>query len=283
MISLIIATMGRDVELRALFDSILAQDFSPLDIILVDQNDDDRLLPVAADYAARLPLRHLRTPRPHANAARNLGLRAAIGDIVAFPDDDCTLPAGALAQVAAAFRDPALQVLTGPAASPAGGLGSGRWNAVAGPITLATVWTSVIEFNLWLRRDPALALGGFDENLGPGSAFGSAEGNDLVCRALAAGHAARYDPALLVVHPDKRLSDVAAERAHRYGMGLGFVLRRHPVAAGTWSAFLYRPLAGAALSLLRGRRHHAEYYWQTFLGRLKGFRATQTPPPEPLA
>jgi len=281
--SLIVATMGRVAELRALFDSILAQQWDAPDVILVDQNADDRLGPLAAEYAGRLPLRHIRTPRPHANAARNLGLLAAIGDIVAFPDDDCTLPPGTLAQVAAAFRDPGLQVLTGPAASPEGGLGSGRWHAQGGPITLASVWTSVIEFNLWLRRDTALALGGFDERLGPGSAFGSAEGNDLVCRALAAGHAARYDPALLVVHPDKRLSDVAAERAHRYGAGLGFVLRRHAVPFSVWSAFLYRPVAGAALSLLRGRRHHANYYWQSFRGRLMGMTATPEAPPGPLA
>ena len=283
MISLVIATMGRVSELRDLFDSILAQERAGLDVILVDQNPDDRLVPVVAEYGGRLPLRHIRTPRPHANAARNLGLRAAIGDIVAFPDDDCTLPPGCLARVAAAFRDPALQVLSGPAASPEGGLGSGRWHPTGGPITLATVWTSVIEFNLWLRRDTALALGGFDEHLGPGSEFGSAEGNDLVCRALAAGHAARYDPGLLVVHPDKRLSDVAAERARRYGAGLGFVLRRAAVPAGVWSPFLYRPLAGAALSLLRGRRHHAAYYWQSFRGRLHGMTAPPAPPPGPLA
>lgn len=281
--SLIIATMGRVAELHDLFDSLVAQDHPALDVILVDQNPDDRLAPVVAKYTPLLALRHLRSPRPHANAARNLGLRAATGDITAFPDDDCTLPPGTLAHVARAFQDAGLAVLTGPAASPAGGLGSGRWQAGGGPITLGTVWTSVIEFNLWLRRDTALALGGFDENLGPGSAFGSAEGNDLVCRAMAAGLRAEYDPALLVVHPDKRLSDVAAERAHRYGMGLGFVLRRHAVPFAVWSAFLYRPVAGAALSLLRGRLHHAAYYWQSFSGRLAGFLAPQTPPPAPIA
>jgi glycosyltransferase involved in cell wall biosynthesis len=280
--SLIVATMGRVEELRDLFDSLVAQEHPALDVILVDQNPDDRLAPVVAEYAARLALRHLRSPRPHANAARNLGLRAAIGDIVAFPDDDCILPPGTLAHVAQAFRDETLEVLTGPAASPEGGLGSGRWYAQGGPITLATVWTSVIEFNLWLKRDTALELGGFDENLGPGSPFGSAEGNDLVCRAMAAGMGAEYDPALLVVHPDKRLSDVATERAYRYGMGLGFVLRRHAVPFAVWTAFLYRPVAGAGLSLLRGRMHHAAYYWQSFAGRLAGFLATQTPPPAPL-
>jgi glycosyltransferase involved in cell wall biosynthesis len=149
MISLVVATLGRVAEIGALFDSLLAQDGVAFEVILVDQNADSRLEALAADYAPRLPLRHLRAPRPHANAGRNLGLRHARGDIVAFPDDDCLLPPGTLKRVRAAFdAAPALVALTGPAAAPEGGLGSGRWNTLAGPITLDNVWTSVIEFNL---------------------------------------------------------------------------------------------------------------------------------------
>jgi hypothetical protein len=106
---------------------------------------------------------------------------------------------------------------------------------------VTNVWTSVIEFNLWLRRDIALALGGFDEAMGPGAPLGSAEGNDLVMRAVAAGHQARYDPALRVVHPDKRLSDVAVARARLYGRGLGFALRRHRAPASVWAALRHPP------------------------------------------
>jgi len=249
----------------------------------VDQNPDDRLDALVGEWAPRLALRHLRAPRPHANAARNLGLRHARGDLVAFPDDDCLLPPGTLARVRAAFAgEPGLVALTGPAAAPEGGLGSGRWNPDPGPITLATVWTSVIEFNLWLRRDAALALGGFDEAMGPGARFGSAEGNDLVCRALAAGRAARYDPALRVIHPDKRLTPEAVARAGRYGLGLGFALRRHPVPLPVRAAFLVRPLGGAVLSLLRGRWLHALYYWASLMGRAEGMLARPLPQPAPL-
>jgi glycosyltransferase involved in cell wall biosynthesis len=268
--SLIVATMGRDAELRALFDSILAQGLPETEVILVDQNTDARLEPAVADYAGRLAITRLTRDKPHANAARNMGLAAATGDIVAFPDDDCVLPPGVLAQVARAFDNQALSVLTGPAAAPEGGLGSGRWRAQSGPIDPTNVWTSVIEFNLWLRRDVALALGGFDEQMGPGARYGSAEGNDLVCRAIAAGRLALYDHGLRVIHPDKRLSDEAAERAYRYGLGLGFALRRHAPLA-TALPFYVRPLGGAVLALARGRRDHATYYWSTWLGRVQGW------------
>jgi glycosyltransferase involved in cell wall biosynthesis len=274
--SLVVATLGRDVDVAALLDSLLAQGRTDFEVIIVDQNEDDRLGAIEAAYAPRLALRRLRSSVRNANHARNLGLRHARGAIVTFPDDDCLYPADVLDRVDAAFaKDAALAVLTGPAASPDGGLGSGRWRAESGAIDLTNVWTSVIEFNLFLTRATALALGGFDEGMGPGTRFGSAEGNDLVCRAMAAGLTARYDAALRIIHPDKRLSDVAVARAGAYGRGLGFALRRHGAPASAWVAFLVRPLGGVAVSLLRGRMHDAAYYFMTWRGRLAGALAAE--------
>lgn len=274
--SLIVATRGRVEELGALFDSLLAQDEPAIEIIVVDQNDDDRLAPVMARFADRLTLRWRRSSVANANHARNMGLRMACGAIVGFPDDDCIYPPGVLARVLSAFdADPPLRVLTGPAASPDGGLGSGRWRQDAGEITIANVWISVIEFNLFIRRETALALGGFDERLGPGTLFGSAEGNDLVVRAIRAGHRALYDPAQQIVHPDKRLTETAVARAEPYGAGLGFVLRRHQVPGEVRRSFLIRPLGGAALSLVRGNLLGTRYYLATLRGRLRGLRARE--------
>jgi len=283
--SLIVATRGRSAEVGALLASVLAQAPVEAEVIVVDQNGDERLAPVLAPFAGRLPLTHLRSPVANANHARNLGLRHARAPLVLFPDDDCVLPAGVLARAEAAFAaDPALGVLTGPAASPEGGLGSGRWRTESGTITLANLWTSVIEFNLFLRRDAALALGGFDETLGLGTPYGSAEGNDLVARAIRAGMVARYDRDLRIVHPDKRLTPVAVERAALYGAGLGVALRRH-AGIGTILPFLVRPLGGIALSLARGRLLAARYYAGTLRGRLRGLAAADAahrPAPAPL-
>lgn len=274
--SLIVATRGRDADVGVLLDSLCAQGRDDLEVIVVDQNADDRLAPILARFADLLPIAHRRSARAHANHARNLGLAEARGAIVAFPDDDCILPPGVLDRVDAAFAaDPALAVLTGPAASPAGGLGSGRWRTEGGPITLANLWTSVIEFNLFLKRDVARALGGFDERMGPGTDWGSAEGNDLVARAIRAGHRARYDPGLRIVHPDKRLTPVAVERARLYGAGLGVALRRHAPGIGVWLPFFIRPLGGLVLAALKRDHLQAAYYLATFRGRLAGFLARE--------
>lgn len=284
--SLIVATRGRSAELGALLETVLAQGAVTAEVIVVDQNGDDRLVAVLAPYLGRVALTHLRSSIANANNARNLGLRHARGEIACFPDDDCLLPEGVLARADAALAaEPALSVLTGPAASPEGGLGSGRWREESGEITLANVWTSVIEFNLFLRREVALALGGFDETMGPGTRFGSAEGNDLVARAIRSGHRARYDAGLRIVHPDKRLTDVAAARARLYGAGLGVALRRHAPGPGTWLPFIVRPIGGIVVSLLRGQGLAARYYAATLRGRLEGLlsgAAARRPVPAPL-
>jgi glycosyltransferase involved in cell wall biosynthesis len=273
-ISLIVATLGRSDELAALFRSLEIQQGAALDVIVVDQNADDRLVPVIAAQHGSLPVRHLRSAVANANHARNLGLAAAEGEVVAFPDDDCWWPSGVLQRVVAAFSaDPDLAVLTGPAASPAGGLGSGRWRSTGGAITLGNVWTSVIEFNLFIRRDVARDAGGFDETLGPGTPFGSAEGNDLVARLIRMGQKAHYDPDLQIVHPDKRLTEVAVDRAVLYGAGLGRVLRRHASSPVTWLPFLVRPVGGMLLAAARGQAVQRRYYAATLTGRVRGFLA----------
>lgn len=175
--SLVVATLGRVAELRPLFVSISAQN-AAVEIILVDQNGDDRLVPVVAEFSPALPIRHVRAEVRNSSFARNTGLPHCRGEIVGFPDDDCIYPDGTLEFVDRAFvHDPALGVLTGPAAAPEGGLGSGRWDAARGPIGRGNAFTTVICFNLFLRRDLLERLGGFDEALGVGAEFGACEEN----------------------------------------------------------------------------------------------------------
>src|SRR4051794_3826585 len=113
--SLITATLDRSEELSALLSSLSAQTNADFELIVVDQNDDDRLLPVLAGFPA-LKIQHLRCPVRALSLARNQGLQSATGQIVAFPDDDCLYKPETLAIVDSCFAtDPALALLSGPA------------------------------------------------------------------------------------------------------------------------------------------------------------------------
>jgi len=80
-----------------------------------------------------------------------------------------------------------------------------------------------------LRRDAALALGGFDVLLGTGTAARGGEDLDLFIRLLLAGHAIAYEPAALVWHelPDGR--HALRDKVLQYGVGLGATMAKQLV------------------------------------------------------
>ncbi len=273
-LSLVVATVERTGELRELFQGFLAQPFQNFEVILVDQNTDDRLDGIAAEFADRFALVHLRSDVRNASHARNLGLGVARGEVVGFPDDDCLYRSETMTQVVEHFeRGANLALLAGPCVSPAGERINGRWQTSSGPIHDGNVWTTMQGFSMWIRTSAARAVGGFDPAIGPGTPWGSSEEPDFALRLLRQGYRGYYDVGLGVLHPDKRLTPGATKRAFYYGAGMGRVLRRHGIAPGITLPYLYRPIGGMLLSLGRARLSDARYYWGTFRGRLFGYLA----------
>lgn len=74
--------------------SALAQTLPPVEVIVVDDGSDDASAAVAADAGARVIKG---AGRLHAGGARNLGLEAAAGTLVAFLDADVVMPTDWLA------------------------------------------------------------------------------------------------------------------------------------------------------------------------------------------
>lgn len=282
--SLIVATKNRTAELSAFLESAAAQAAVISEIIIIDQNPDDRLLPILARFQPFFPLKHVKSGQANSSHARNLGIPLARGEILAFPDDDCVYPPRLLERVAAHFaRDPELGLLTCPARNTAGALGSGRWTEVSGAPSYTSIWTSLIEFSMFFHR-PALPIAiKFDEALGVGAKYGSAEGVDLALRLKAAGAKLYYDADLAVIHPDKSLTALAVKRAYAYGTGLGYVMRKHAdlMPKKTIMTYFIRPLGGMALAMLKLKPLRVRYYWQTFIGRAAGFTAKPEASPEP--
>ncbi|GAB6968742.1 glycosyltransferase family 2 protein [Komagataeibacter kakiaceti JCM 25156] len=270
--SLIVPTLGRVAELRALLDSLTRQSLTTFEVIIVDQNGDDRLVPVINDFMNRLNITHLRSTVRQCNHARNIGAGRAVGDIVTFPDDDCVYTDNVLQTVSRLFADAGRpDFITGSVLTLEGRPGkSGRWHPVETAINSHNVWTCLIEFNFFIRRTAFNAAGGFDEGVGPGTDFGSAEGQDLALRLLEGGFSGRYLPTLHIMHPDKPLALTTA-RAYSYGVGMGHVMRKNHVGMTTMATFLLRSVMGSLVYLLRGDIPRARYYLLTFLGRIRGY------------
>jgi len=275
---LVVATVDRTEELRALLDSLAAQTHRRFRVLLVDQNADDRLVPVLAGHES-LALVRLRSQRGLARA-RNAALGHVAADVVAFPDDDCVLPPDLLERVALRLqRSPGLDGLTGRAVDE-DGRSSASWRRDAAVLTRDNLWNRAISFAIFLRADVVARVGPFDERLGlgAGTPWCSGEEIDYLVRALAAGARIEYDPTLLVVHRDK---EATPERLRalgfRDGASVGFLLRKHRYPPRLLARMLARPLGGAALALSRGDLGRARFHLATLRGRVSGYRGFRPP------
>ncbi|MFM2108765.1 MAG: hypothetical protein RLZZ513_1833 [Pseudomonadota bacterium] len=284
--ALILATVGRTVELNRLFDTLAAQSYRDFEVIVVDQNRDDRLLPVLhrARYLG-LVLRHLRHSPPNLALARNAGIAAADARWLGFPDDDCWYQPQTLARIALRSRrfDHPHGIVT-------------RWVEQDPPYTPAALsWERSSRFRdlpvssitLFFQRELLDRIGGFDGRLGVGQWFGAAEETDIVLRALRADARLVYEPGALVHHrvaldasaPGKVMRRAATMRAR----GTGALYAKHQLPLWVIGRGLASPIMKP---LLRGRigaelAHGAAIArgrWQGWLGWWSQHGADQTPP-----
>jgi glycosyltransferase involved in cell wall biosynthesis len=86
LISCIVPVLNGERYLEEALDSILAQTYRPLEVIVVDDGSTDGTARVVAGYGGRVA--YLFQPNAGPAAARNLGLGAARGEFVAFLDAD---------------------------------------------------------------------------------------------------------------------------------------------------------------------------------------------------
>ena len=279
--SLVLATVSRTAEVRHFLQTLDAQIYRNFELIIVDQNPDDRLLEFIQPYQNRFPILHLRSAKG-LSKARNVALKHISGDIVAFPDDDCAYPPDILERVAHFFTNhPEWNGLTGCSLDQQGQDSGRHLGSPPGQINCFNVWRRGISYTIFLRRATVTDVGKFDESLGVGAntPWGSGEETDYLLRAINTG--LYYDPSVTVTHPIKveQLEliepNISKDKSHvktySYAMGRGRVLRKHK--APLWFVIYNwgRPLIGVVLSLLQGRLDRVLSYWATFQGRVQGW------------
>jgi glycosyltransferase involved in cell wall biosynthesis len=268
---LVVATVDRVSELGRLLDSLADQTHRTFRVLVVDQNDDDRL----AATLARGDLDLVRlTSSPGLAHARNVALPELAADVVAFPDDDCAYPPDFLERVATRLAaDPSLDGLSARTADGAGRSDKG-WGDGVTVLRKGNVWNLVASAGLFLRRGVIERVGRFDERLGLGAAtpYTCSEETDYVIRALAAGARIEYDPSLVVEH-ELAAHDRAGLRARgrREGASVGYLLRKHGYPLSTLTRMTVRPLGGIAVNLAKRDTAHARFYAETLRGRVRGY------------
>ena len=239
-VSVVVATYDRPADLRRCLDSLLAQRTSrPLEIIVVDNHPASGVTRTALSEYSGITL--VAEERGGLSYARNRGIAAARGRIIATTDDDVVCPPDWIERLMAPFRQADVMVVTGNVLplqvdSEAqrmfevyGGLGRGftkqrvdgrwfrRWRRAVPTWELGC--TANAAFRADIFTDPDIGL--MDEALGAGTPTGCSEDTYVFYRVLKAGYAIAYEPEAFVWH--RHRDSVAALRRQIYSYSKGHV------------------------------------------------------------
>ena len=303
LFSLVLATYGRSDVLGPMLASLASQTWRGFELIVVDQNGDDRVVPMLEPVRqAGIAVSHLRIAAPNLSAARNRGIEAAMGQWVAFPDDDCWYEPDCLARVVEAIgAEPAVDgwvvdwveahaaaARAASAGAEGGGGGAGGATGGAPAAMKAAVFRAfrggdASSITLFLKTAVVRAIASFDVRIGVGRYYGAGEETDLMIRLLDHGAVVRRLAGARVHHHfgSERpvLSRAALRGVLRRERGVGALYAKHRIQARVIVRGLLAPLLRGVTS--RRPIHDLMFGCATVLGRINGmyrWRMTESLP-----
>ena len=253
-ISVVVCTHNGDGTLRECLSGLQALRYPDYEVIVVSDGSTDETATVARAHAVRL------IERDHVGlaAARNAGLEAATGEIVAYLDDDAAPDPDWLSYLADSFTSGGWAGVGGPNVPPRDGnlVAEAVARAPGGPIHVLVSDHEAEHIpgcNMAFRRTELLAIGGFDPRF-------RAAGDDVdVCWRLR-DHGGRlgFHPAAMVWH--RRRSSIQGywRQQRGYGEAEALLERKWPERynwAGhlSWGGQLYGEASSAPLRPKRVR------------------------------
>ena len=112
LVSVIVPSYNAARFLPEAIASVRRQHYEPLEILIVDDGSTDATPQLVPRLGA--DIRYFRKENAGVASARNVGLREARGEVIAFLDADDQWPDGKIGvQLARLEADPALEVVTG--------------------------------------------------------------------------------------------------------------------------------------------------------------------------
>lgn len=271
--SLIMATYSRKDEIALFLESLLSQekiDLNELELIIVDQNDKISLDDLCQKYMGKLNIIHIKSDKKGLSLNRNIGLKLARGEYIAFPDDDCTYYPGTLNRVQQYFEiHKNIDVVLGRIIDKQKNQNIIRnWKDTSYSVNKSNFFFSYSSITIFARKNDIL----FDEDLGVGCFFGSYEDADYVWQMLDKNMHLEYTPEIEVWHPEPKEQEINYQKVYSYGLGFGALIYKHISFDAIW---LFIQAQGYhfikfCLNLLKGNKKEMKKSWLSFTSRFKG-------------
>lgn len=231
-VSVVIAARNAGLTIGKCLTALQGQKYPPYEILVMDDESSDDTGGIARAFDG---VRVIDLKWGGAARARNVGVRAARGEIVAFTDADCVPHPDWLRELVRCFEDPDAAGAGGDQVSPADETPFGR--RVQDFFKTIGFMTDYIpsgassggiretrhnpSCNSAYRKSVFEAVGGFSEDQFPGEDFEL----DLKLRRL--GHKLVYNPAAVVGHYRPGSLSALASMMRRYGAGERRLVRKY--------------------------------------------------------
>ena len=268
-LSLVICTYGRTKQLAELLRSIRCQLVLPKEIIIVDQNPPGFLDNLLKDSRGKLNIIHKKVAFTGASKARNFGASIATGELIAFPDDDCTYSEDTIKNVMHGFaRNDKLGILIAGKdeildITPKDKNKSE--NAIIEIHTALDLFKAKAETsNIFARKKALNSLEYiFNARIGPGSGteWASNEETDLLVRLLQKNILITKDERIRIIHHSCQGS---LKKTLQYGMGRYELIKRNNLGIFIYFANLLQPIVRL---ILKPRLKYIPTCFMTVIGR----------------
>ena len=242
-LSVIVCTQNRSYAIIDCLDSIrlAIQHAAPVEaeIVVVDNASDDDTSQVVSRWAETcpVPVKLVLEPIKGLANARNCGIRASTGALLAFTDDDCRMSATYVADCLrhdAADQEPVLRggrvELGDPTDLPITiklDDKIGRWRRSANSARSENLANCIVGANMAMRRSVADRIGPFDWRFSTVE-IPAGEDADYVFRAYLSGTIVEYVPDMAVSHFHGRKHASDGKKLFRnYMIGSGALYAKH--------------------------------------------------------
>src|SRR5436189_2617179 len=253
-ISVVVSSLNGGATIRDTLTGLEQLDYPDYEVILVNDGSTDATPVIASEYEVRL----ITTKNQGLSAGRNVGIRAATGEIVAFIDDDAYPEIHWLRFLALALMEGKAVGVGGPNLPPPndGWRADAIANAPGGPnpvLISDTIAEHIPGCNMAFWKDALEAIGGFDPR------FRSAGDDVDVCwRLRDRGGVIGYSPGAVVWHHRRRSFRRFWRQQVGYGKAEALLERKwpsrySPIGQLTWLGRIYGKGVSSDLSSLGGR------------------------------
>ncbi|MEE0450598.1 glycosyltransferase family 2 protein [Peptacetobacter sp.] len=274
LVSLIMPTLNRFDDIYIFMDSLLEQTYKNFELIVVDQNDNDKVKEIVDKYVDRLDIKYIKSNKKGLSYNRNIGIAAAQGKILAFPDDDCAYKPDTIEKAINFFEKNKEYKIYSCKTMDFNEVDTFKrmYNGTCdiNSLNVMDTITSITFFVLFEDKDYLM----FDERLGVGGEFGAGEEVDYILELLSRGYKGRYFGDDIIYHPAKKHSKSKEkyQRDFNYGRGFGalckkeIVYRKNKKFIKIMAYKIIRNIGGIVLNKDR------DYHTATIKGRINGFK-----------